>query len=63
MKANRMLPMPLLNRYNQAMEKSQLSIVCSKRISAQQLAAEWPVTSEKKLSLIHSAILGCGSDF
>ena len=33
MKANRMLPVPPLNRYNQAMEKLQLSIVCSKRIS------------------------------
>jgi len=55
MKASRMLPMPLLSRYNQALEKSQLSIVCSRRISAQQLAGAQPVTSKKKPSLIHSA--------
>jgi len=39
MAANRLLSVPPFNRYNQAMEKAQLSIVCSKRISAQQLAA------------------------
>ena len=45
MKANRMLPAPLLNRYNQAMEKSQLSIVCSKRYSVYFKKTERPVGS------------------
>jgi hypothetical protein len=49
MTANRMLPVPPFKRYNKGTDKSQLSVACKKRVSAQPLAAEWPAKSKKRL--------------
>jgi hypothetical protein len=49
MTANRMLPVPPFNRTNKDTDKSQLSVACKNRVSAQPLAAEWPIESPKRL--------------